>query len=61
MVPLVISEIGVNHNVSLDMALKLIEEAANCGASAVKFQSFSAEGVNAKCAQGRLSKINYRY
>lgn len=38
----VIAEVGVNHNGSIDMADRLIEAAANCGADAVKFQSFRA-------------------
>lgn len=34
----IIAEIGVNHNGSLDLALKLIDLAVDCGADAVKFQ-----------------------
>lgn len=42
---LIIAEAGVNHNGSLDMALKLVEEAAEAGADIVKFQTFKAENV----------------
>ncbi|MFN4276623.1 MAG: N-acetylneuraminate synthase family protein [Ferrovibrio sp.] len=33
-----IAEIGINHNGSLDIARKLIDEAKECGCDAVKFQ-----------------------
>jgi N-acetylneuraminate synthase len=39
----VIAEVGVNHNGDLDMARRLVEIAAGCGADAVKFQTFKAE------------------
>ncbi|MDR0309977.1 MAG: N-acetylneuraminate synthase family protein [Acidobacteriota bacterium] len=39
----VIAEIGINHNGSVEEAAKLIDAAADCGADAVKFQSFRAD------------------
>lgn len=39
----VIAEAGVNHNGSLQMAFELIDTAADAGADAVKFQTFSTE------------------
>ncbi len=41
----IIAEAGVNHNGDLQMARDLIDAAAEAGADAVKFQTFTAEGV----------------
>ena len=38
----VIAEAGVNHDGQLDLALRLVDAAAETGADAVKFQTFSA-------------------
>ena len=39
---LVIAEIGINHNGSVQLAKKMIESAKSSGADVVKFQTFSA-------------------
>jgi sialic acid synthase SpsE len=46
----IIAEAGVNHNGNLDMALKLVEIAADAGADAVKYQTFKAEHIITRSA-----------
>jgi N-acetylneuraminate synthase len=47
----IIAEAGVNHNGSVDVALKLIDVAAEAGADAIKFQTFRAEAVISRSAR----------
>ena len=53
---LIIAEAGVNHNGSIDVAEKLIEQAAKAEADVVKFQTFRAENLVTQNA----SKANYQ-
>jgi len=46
--PYIIAEIGVNHEGSLELAKRLIEEAAEGGAHAAKFQSYKAGLIASK-------------
>lgn len=65
----IIAEIGINHNGSLDNALKLVEEAAKAGCDAVKFQKRTPEistpkdqwDVMRDTPWGRMKYIDYRY
>jgi N,N'-diacetyllegionaminate synthase len=43
----VIAEAGVNHNGDMEIARRLIDEAASAGADAVKFQTFKPEALAA--------------
>lgn len=43
--PYVIAEIGVNHEGSMELAKRLIREAAEGGAHAAKFQSYKADKI----------------
>ena len=47
----VIAEAGVNHNGSLETAKALIDVAAQAGADAVKFQTFSADALVLQSAE----------
>jgi N-acetylneuraminate synthase len=65
----IIAEIGINHNGSLDIAKKLIDEAAIAGCDAVKFQKRTPELCTPKdqwhlerdTPWGRMTYINYRH
>lgn len=46
----IIAEAGVNHNGSMEIARKLVDEAVLAGADAVKFQTFKAENLVCKNA-----------
>lgn len=52
----IIAEAGVNHNGSLEMAMRLVDVAAEAGADYVKFQTFKAE----KLVTGQASKAEYQ-
>lgn len=54
----VIAEAGVNHNGDLTLAKKLIELAADAGANAVKFQTFSTPKLVKKTAQKASYQID---
>lgn len=57
----IIAEAGVNHNGSIDIAKKLIDNAVKAGVDAVKFQSFKAENLvteKAEQAEYQVRNLN---
>lgn len=52
----IIAEVGVNHNGSLELAMKCVDEAVKAGADAVKFQTFKSSKLVTKSA----SKASYQ-
>ena len=48
---LIIAEAGVNHNGSLDLAMKMVKAAADAGADFIKFQTFKSEKLVSRFAQ----------
>lgn len=46
--PFIIAEAGVNHEGSMDLAKRLVDEAAEGGAQAIKFQSYKASTLASK-------------
>lgn len=63
----VIAEAGVNHNGDINIAKRLIEEAAKAGAHAIKFQTYTAEKLTTKNAprfwnwEGEVKKQGTQY
>jgi len=56
--PYIIAEIGANHNGDMNLAKEMIDSAVNCGAHAVKFQSWSPKTLIAKEEYDRNQKYD---
>ena len=48
----IVAEAGVNHNGSHELALELVDIAADAGANAIKFQTFKADELVRKQVMG---------
>jgi len=56
--PYIIAEIGSNHNGDIDLAKKIINAAKECGADAVKFQSWNDKSLISKVEYENNQKYN---
>ena len=52
--PFVIAEMSGNHNQSLDRALEIVDVAANCGAHALKIQTYTADTITIDLREGEF-------
>ena len=67
--PLIIAEIGINHNGDLEIAKQMIDAAVHAGADAVKFQKRTPEVCTPPEQQkqmretpwGYITYLDYRY
>ena len=55
--PLIVAEIGNNHEGSFELAQELVRQAGACGVDAVKFQTFLPERYYHKDHHQRLAKL----
>lgn len=56
--PYIIAEISANHNGNIENAYKLITEAKNAGASAVKIQTYTADTITMKCSKSEFQILD---
>lgn len=56
--PLIIAEVGANHNGDMGLCRRLIDAAVSCEADAVKFQSWTEESLLSRADKGNAAFLN---
>ena len=51
--PYIIAELSANHNGDIERAFKILEMAKECGANALKLQTYTADTITIDCARKR--------
>ena len=57
----IIAEAGVNHNGDIEIAKEMIKQASECGADAVKFQTFFPDELFSKTLNPRLYELSKKW
>ncbi len=57
----IVAEAGVNHNGSLELAKQLVDMAVECGADAIKFQTFKAYETTSGYAEKKAQYQKRKY
>jgi N,N'-diacetyllegionaminate synthase len=55
---IIIAEAGVNHDGKIEKAIKLIDEAAKCGADYIKFQHTNPNLISSKAKKAKYQIKN---
>ena len=54
----IVAEAGINHNSDIEIAKKMIEIAAQCGANAIKFQTFTPDELFSEAVNPELYNLS---
>ena len=54
----IVAEAGINHNSNIEIAKKMIEVAAQCGANAIKFQTFTPDELFSEVVNPKLYNLS---